>query len=125
MTADRIIELEHRIARLEIQVGELEEAITESEDVKAVGLGRGAEQVISILAAYVSEVTDGFDLREFLRRLRSVRGPRPVRLRVRDAKEVFLKRLGRQDQGTDLTVSPRDRLGRRPWIALRRWRQPR
>ena len=93
MLKDRISELEQRIARLESQVGELEHVITELEDVKAVGLGRGAEQAISILATYVSEVADGFDLREFLRRLRTVRGPRPVRNRVRDAKELFLKRL--------------------------------
>ena len=62
MTEDRIIKLEQRLAQLEIQVGELEEVVTQSEDVKAVGLGRGAEQAISILAAYVSEVADGFDL---------------------------------------------------------------
>ena len=93
MTADRIIELEQRIARLEGQVGELEKIVIQSEDVEAVGLGRGAEQAISILATYVNEVSDGFDLDEFLRRLRTVRGPRPVRLRVRRGKELFLKRL--------------------------------
>ena len=58
-----------------------------------MGLGRGAEQAISILATYLSKVSDGFELEEFSRRLRTVRGPRPVRLRVRRAKEVFLKRL--------------------------------
>ena len=53
----------------------------------------GAEQAISILATYLSEVADGFEMDEFLRRLRTVRGPRPVRNRVRQAKELFLKRL--------------------------------
>lgn len=91
--ADRIIELEQRITQLEKQVDELEEVVTQSEDVKAVGLGRGAEQAISILTTYLSEVADGFDLDEFFRRLRTVRGPRPVRVRVRRAKELFLKRL--------------------------------
>ena len=71
----------------------MEEVVTQSEDVKAVGLGRGAEQAISILATYLSEVADGFEMDEFLRRLRTVRGPRPVRNRVRQAKELFLKRL--------------------------------
>ena len=93
MTADRIIELEQRIAQLEKQVDDVWEVVTESEDLKAVGLGRGAEQAISILATYLSEVDDGFDLDEFLRRLRTVRGPHPVRVRVRRAKELFLKRL--------------------------------
>lgn len=93
MTADRVNELEQRIAQLEKQVEELEEVVAHSEDVKAVGLARGAEQAISILATYVNEVAAGFDRDEFLRRLRTVRGPRPVRLRVRDAKELFLKRL--------------------------------
>ena len=55
MTADRISEVEQRIARLEKQVDELEKIITQSEDVEAVGLGRGSEQAISILATYVSE----------------------------------------------------------------------
>ena len=93
MSEGRIEELEQRIARLEKQVDELEKIITQSEDVEAVGLGRGSEQAISILATYVSEVADGFDLGEFLRRLRIVRGPRPVRLRVRRGKELFLRRL--------------------------------
>ena len=62
MTADRITELES-------PVDGLEEVVTQSEDVEAVGLGRGSEQAISILATYVSEVADGFDLAEFLRRL--------------------------------------------------------
>ena len=52
-----------------------------------------AEQAISMLAFYVSEVAEGFDRDEFLRRLRTVRGPRPVRIRERAAKELFLKRL--------------------------------
>ena len=52
----------------------------------------GAEQAISILVTYLSEVSDRFDLDEFLRRLRTVRGPRPVRIRVSQAKELFLKR---------------------------------
>ena len=93
MTEDRISELEQRIAKLEGQVGELEVVVTQAEDVKAVGLGRGAEQAISILATYVNEVAGDFDMDEFLRRLRTVRGPRPVRLRVRRGKELFLKRL--------------------------------
>ena len=93
MTADRIGELERRILHLESQIGELEGLVIQSDEVSAVGLGRGAEQAISILATYLSEATDGFDLDEFLRRLRTVRGPRPVGLRVRRAKELFLKRL--------------------------------
>lgn len=47
---------EVRIAKLEKQVDELGEVVTLSEDGKAVGLGRGAEQEISILAAYVNEL---------------------------------------------------------------------
>ena len=93
MRADRVTELEHGMAQLEKQVAELGEVVTQAEDVEAVGLGRGAEQAVSILATYLSEVADGFDLDEYLRRLRTVRGPRPVRLRVRRAKELFLKRL--------------------------------
>ena len=93
MTADRVNDLERRIAQLEKLVDELEEVVTLSEDLKAVGLERGAEQAISILATYVSELAGGFEVDEFLRRLRTVRGPRPVRLRVRHAKELFLKRL--------------------------------
>lgn len=93
MTEGRVTELEQRITRLESQVGELEAVLTELEDVEAVGLGRGAEQAISILATYLSEVADGFDTDEFLRRLQTVRGPRPVRLGVRRGKGLFLKRL--------------------------------
>ena len=93
MTADPVTELEQRVAQLERQVGELEEVAAQAEDVKAVGLARGAEQAISILAAYLSEVAGGFERDEFLRRLRTVRGPRPLGLRVRRAKELFLKRL--------------------------------
>ena len=61
MTADRIIELEQRIAQLEKQVDDVWEVVTQSEDVKAVGLVRGAEQAISVLATYLSEVDDGFE----------------------------------------------------------------
>ena len=50
----------------------------------------------------MSEVAGGFDLDEFYRRLRTVRGPRPVRLRVRRGKELFLKRLAaRIKEGSD------------------------
>ena len=38
MTADRVNELEQRITQLEEQVGELGEVVTQSEEVKAVGL---------------------------------------------------------------------------------------
>ena len=93
MTADRVTELEQRIAQLEKQVGELGEIVTQAEDVRAVGLARGAEQAISILATYLSELADGFEVDEYLRRLRTVRGPRPVGLRVRRGKELFLNRL--------------------------------
>ena len=64
MTADQISELQQRISQLENQVDELEEIVVQSEDVDAVGLGRGAEQAISVLATYVSEVADGFALGE-------------------------------------------------------------
>ena len=47
MTAHRITELEQRIAKLEKQVAELGEVVTQSKDVKAVGLGRGAEEAIA------------------------------------------------------------------------------
>ena len=93
MTADRVSELELRVARLESQVAEFEQIVIQSEDVKAVGLGRGAERAVSILVAYVGEVAEGFDPDEFLRRLRTVRGPRPRRLRERRARQQFLKRL--------------------------------
>ena len=93
MTADRVTELEQRMVQMEKQVAELWEVVTQSEDVKAVGLVRGAEQAISVLATYLGEVSAGFDLDEFLRRLSAIGGPRPVRLRVRTAKELFLKRL--------------------------------
>ena len=35
--------------------------VAQSEDVKAVGVGPGGEQAISILATYVSELDEGFD----------------------------------------------------------------
>ena len=91
---NRVNEVGQRITNLEKQVAELEDVIPELEDLKAVGLGRGSEQAIAILATYVCEVCKGFDMGEFLRRLRTVRGPRPVGNRVRDAKELFLKRVG-------------------------------
>ena len=93
MSKGRIRELEKRMAQLENQVGELGDVLTGLEDVRAIGLARGAEEAISILATYLSEMDDGFDLDEFLRRLRTVRGPRPVRIRVRNAKELFLRRV--------------------------------
>ena len=104
MLENRISELQQRISQLEKQVGELEAVLTELEDVEAVGPGRGSEQAISILATYVSEVADGFDLDEFLRRLRTVRGPRPVRLGVRRGKELFLRRLAVRIREQILTV---------------------
>ena len=92
MDQDRISELEHRIAQLEKQVGELGEVVTQSEDVGGLAW-RGGPSRRSTLATYVSELAEGFEVDEYLRRLRTVRGPRPVRLRVRQAKELFLKRL--------------------------------
>ncbi len=93
MAEDRVNGLQQRVAELANQLDELEAVLLKMEDVKAVGLARGAEQAISILATYLSEVADGFDPDEFLRRLRTVRAPRPTRYRERDAKELFLKRL--------------------------------
>ena len=93
MSRDRTSELVQRLAHLESQISELEQVICELEDDKAVGLGRGAEQAIAVLATYLSELAEGFDIEEFLRRLRTVKGPRPVAIRVRDAKELFLKRV--------------------------------
>ena len=74
MATDRIIKLEGWIAQLEKQIDELWQVVTLSEDAKAVGLGRGAEQAILVLVTYLSEVDDGFEPDEFLRRLRTVRG---------------------------------------------------
>ena len=106
MAQDQISELEQRIAQSEKQVGQLEEVVTQSEDVKAVGLGRGAEQAISILARCwqptMDEVADGFDRDEFLRRLQTSQRSTAGEAQGTTGEGAVPRMAGRQGQGADL-----------------------